>query len=161
MSKKIKIVSRMNSPINFNLPEYHYTRDFIREGQAHIIDKDILDQAIYNPNVMAAFEHGLLYIDDEEARIEYGLEVKDEDGNIEYEPISFSSEEIYEKLTSLPLSELRKIVDELPAVQQHRFVDVAIEKGYMDYAKNSYFKRITGRDIIKTIEMTREESEEE
>jgi len=161
MSQKIKLVSRMNRNIHLHLPEYRYTRDFDYEGQTHLIDKDILDQAIYNPSVMAAFQNGLLFIDDEDARIEYGLEVKDEDGQIEYEPISFSSEEIYEKLTTLSLAELKKIVEDLPRIQQDRFVDIAIEKGYMDYAKNAYFRRLTGRDIIKTIEMTKDEPEEE
>ena len=160
MSKKIKITSKINSPINFNLPEYHYTRDFTYEGQSYIIEKDILDQAIYNPSVMRAFEAGILYIEDEEARIEYGLEVKDEKGNVEVAPIVFTSDEIYEMLTTKTLKELKVIVDELPKVQQQRFVDVAIEKGYMDMAKNAYFKKLTGRDIIKTIQITDDSTEE-
>jgi len=161
MSKKIKLISKISSNINLYLPEYHYSRDFTKEGQTHIIDKDVLDQAIYTPSVMAMFENGLLYIDDEDARIEYGLEVKDEKGNIEHAPTILSSEEVYEKLTTLNLADLKKVVDELPPVQQQRFVDVAIEKGYMDYAKNIYFKKLTGRDIIKTIEITKEEEVDE
>lgn len=161
MSKKIKITSKYNSPINFNLPEYHYTRDFTYEGQSHIIDKDILDQAIYNPSVMRAFEAGILYIEDEDARVEYGLEVKDEEGVVDVAPPVFTSDEIYEMLTTKTLKELKEVVDELPRVQQDRFVDVAIEKGYMDMAKNAYFKKLTGRDIIKTIQITDNSTDEE
>ena len=161
MSKKIKLISKINRKIHFHIPEYHYTRDFLHEGQAHLIDKDILDQIIYNPAIAQTFQQGVIYIDDEEARIEYGLEVKDEKGEIIIEPLVLSSEEIYEKLTTLNLADLKKVVDELPPVQQQRFVDVAIEKGYMDYAKNIYFKKLTGRDIIKTIEMTKEEEVDE
>ena len=161
MSEKIKLVSRVNRHVTIYAPEYRFVRTFDKAGQSFIIDKDTLDQILYLPGIRQVFERGIITIEDKAARVEYGLEAEDEEGNIDFAVEVLTPEDILDKLKNTDYKEFKTYFEDLDSEKQKRFVDVAVENKFLDYAKCALIKRITGRDIAKIIEITSDEEPEE
>lgn len=157
MGKKIKLISKVNANFNVNFPEFRYNRDFNGEGASQLIDKDVLDELVYDERFARAVRNGVLYIDDKDARVEYGFDIEDNDGNIVETPTILSTEEILKMLQELNFQDFKTKVESLPMSQVQRIVDVAVEHKLIDYAKAQLLKRLTSRDLIKIIELTTED----
>lgn len=156
MSKKVKIVSYAGNSIRINIPELRVNRLFEKQGQSYLFDVDTIEEMFYYPSVEELFTKGLFYIDDKELRIKLGLE--EENGTVsETITAPISDTTILTYLKAKPINEFKKYVEVLPVEQQLRFVDIAIANKIVDYEKSMYLKELTGRDIMKTIQLNEEE----
>ena len=156
MSNKVKITSYAGHAIRINIPELRVNRLFEQQGQSFLFDADIVEEMFYYPSVEELFTKGLFQIDDKKLRIKLGLE--EEDGTVAQTvtaPISNTT--ILAYLNAKPINEFKAYVEELPIEQQLRFVDLAIENKIVNYEKCMFLKELTGRDIMKVIQLNEEE----
>lgn len=156
MAEKIKITNYSSGRLNLYLPSLRVDRLFERSGQSFLFDKDAVEEMFYYPSVENLFKKGILYIEDKEIRKKFGLE--EEDGSVSEDVVApISNATILAYLNVKPFNEFKEYVSKLPLIQQERFVSIAIEKKILDYNKINLLKELTGKDIIKIIQLNEEE----
>jgi hypothetical protein len=155
---KVKITSQVEHRVRIYIPELRVNRLFSANGQSYLFDEETVEEMFYYPSVESLFKEGLFTIEDKKLRIRLGLE--EENGTVAETvtaPISDTTISAYLKVK--PIGEFKEFVSELPKSQQNRFVDMAILNKITDYEKCSFLKEITGRDIIKVIQLNEEPNE--
>ena len=156
MAEKVKVISYAGNSIRINIPELRVNRVFEKHGQSYLFDVEVVEEMYYYPSVEKLFTSGLFYIDNKELRIKLGLE--EEDGSVSETvtaPISDAIVLSYMKVK--PMNEFKLYVENLPLAQQLRFVDCAIKNKILDYEKCTLLKELTGKDIMKIIQLNEEE----
>jgi hypothetical protein len=156
MTKKVKIISYTNNAIRLYIPSLRVNRLFEKYGQSYLFDADVIEEIFYYPSIENLFVKGLFYIDDKELRVKLNLE--EEDGTVaETVTAPISDATILAHLKTKPMGEFKKYVENLPIEQQMRFVDIAIANKIIDYNKLNLLKNLTGKDVIKIIQLNEEE----
>jgi hypothetical protein len=156
MTEKIKITSYAEYRVRISIPELRVNRLFEKYGQSYLFDADTVEEMFYYPSVERFFVEGLLKIEDQKMRIKLGLE--EDNGSVSETitaPISDTTILSYMKVK--PMNEFKSYVENLPLAQQLRFVDCAIKNKILDYEKCTLLKELTGKDIMKIIQLNEEE----
>lgn len=155
MSEKVKIISYVDHSVRIYIPELRVNRLFEKQGQSYLFEASVVEEMFYYPGIEELFTTGAFYMDDKDLRIKLGLE--EEDGTVAEEVIApISNTTILAYLNAKPLNEFTDYVSALPRVHQDRFVDLAIQHKITDYNKINVLKELTGRDIIKIIQLNEE-----
>jgi hypothetical protein len=156
MTKKVKIISYTNDAIRIYVPSLRVNRLFEKYGQSFLFDADVVEEMFYYPSIENLFTKGLFYIDDKELRVKLNLE--EEDGTVAETVVApISDATILAHLKTKPIGEFKKYIENLPIEQQMRFVDIAVANKIIDYEKSMFLKEITGKDIMKIIQLNEEE----
>lgn len=156
MAEKVKIISYTNDCIRIYIPELRVNRAFEKHGQSYLFDADIVEEMFYYPSVEKLFTKGLFYIDNKNLRIKLGLE--EEDGTVsETVTAPITDTTILTYLKAKSITDFKAYVESLPVEQQLRFVDIAIKNKVVDYEKAMFLKELTGRDIMRIIQLNEEE----
>lgn len=156
MAEKVKVISYAGNPIRINIPELRVNRLFEKHGQSYLFDVDTIEEMFYYPSVEKYFMNGLFYLDNKELRIKLGLE--EEDGTVSETVVApITDTTILTYLKVKPITEFKAYVENLPLEQQLRFVDIAIKNKIVDYEKSMFLKELTGKDIMKVIQLNEEE----
>ena len=155
--KKVEVVSKVGGTVILSVPDLHFRREFRRKGAKVLVDKDILEEAIFNPGIEALFQSGALYIEDLAVKKELGLEPEDakEPENI----IVLNDAQIKRYLTVAPTHELKEIVEKLTPESKNELVEYAIANNISDYNKVKILKEATGIDVLNAIKLRHEEKE--
>lgn len=154
---KIKIKSMTNGRIGIKIPELRLNRTWEKKRSVTDIDFDTLSQAMYYPGVDYMFKEGILYIDDMEAKIALGLE---EENTTEPKNIIILTDAQRDRyLKVMPFHEFKAEVAKLNWEQLQALVEYAIEKEYMDIDKSEFLKSLTQVDIIRAIQLNRQDKE--
>lgn len=152
-NRKINVVSTVNSTVVVNDPQIRFHRTWERRGTVREIEWDTLRELSYGAGFWNMVKSGILYIDDMDAKIELGLEPPSakQPQNI----IVLTDDQRQRYLTVAPLRDLKEICGKLTQVELNNLVDYAIEKEIINYDKSKYLEELTGRNIIKTIELNK------
>lgn len=156
MAKKIKVTNNVNQYITLTDYSLNFTVDFERKGVSRLIDLDILQQIIFKRGTETIFRQGLLTIDDMEAKIALGLEPEGakEPVNI----IILTDAQKRRHMTVSPMEEFKETVNKLSLEQKKELARFAIINELVgNMEKIDYLKEKTGIDILKNIQMNREE----
>lgn len=157
MEKKVKVTNLVSSIVAINLPEIRLQRTWEKKGAVKIIPFEQLEEAIYDPGTEAMFRDGVLGIDDMEVKIALGLE---EEGTTEpTKLITLNDAQRKRYLTVMPLDEFKVKVKELSDEQIEELAYYAIENEITNYDKSEILKKLTGKDVIKTVELNRKDKE--
>ena len=157
MDKKVKVVNLISSRVNISVPESNVRLVWERKGAIRTLPFDKLEELMYNPGVEALFSQGVLGIEDMEVKKEIGLEPEDAD---EPQNIKILTDaEMKRYLTVLPANELQTKIKSLKREQIEALVDFAIENEYSDYSRCEVIKKLTGRDIIRAIQLNHQAKE--
>ena len=154
MSKKIKIENLTNGQVSIKVPEAHLNRVWERKGAIKTVDKDALEEAMYDPGVEYMFAQGMLRIldvDDEEME-EIAPEAMD--------VVFLSDDEMRDLLVKASFGKFKDTVSTLKKEQLFNLVDYAVMKEIIDINKSEYLKELTGTDIMRAIQNKRAEEEE-
>ena len=76
-SNKVKVTSMTTGRLGVIIPEYNFNRTWPNKGSSMLVDKDVLEQLMFNEGVRYMFDNGMLYIEDMETKKELGLEPED------------------------------------------------------------------------------------
>ena len=158
MDKKVVMVKNtINSRVGIDIPDLNFRRTWEKKNAVKPVDFEILSQAIYDPGVEYLFKEGILYIEDMDVKIALGLE---SEGAKEPEIVVLSDQQKTRYLKVTPLIEFKQLIGKLPYEQIHDLAQFAIEHEYTDFDKCEIIKSIIGIDIIKAIQLNRQNAEE-
>ena len=157
MEDKVKVVNLISSRVNIDLPELRLNRIWEKKGAIKTIPFDQLEEALYHPGVEALFRNGALGIEDLEVKKRLGLEPDDTEEPVNIIILDDAQRKRY--LRVMPLHEFKEKVKELPMEQIRELAQFAIEKEIVDFDKCEILKKITGTDVIGTIQMNKADQE--
>lgn len=157
MEEKVKVVNLISSRVNIDLPEVRLKRIWEKRGAVKTIPFEQLEEAMYNPGVEALFKEGILGIEDLETKKKLGLEPEDATEPVNIITLNDIQRKRY--LTVMPLNEFKANIKELPIEQIRELAQYAIENEIVDFDKSEIIKKITGTDIIGTIQMNKADKE--
>ena len=158
MEEKVKVVNLISSRVNIDLPEVRLKRIWEKKGAVKTIPFDQLEEAMYNPGVEALFREGMLGIEDLEIKKKLGLEPEDATEPVNIITLNDAQRKRY--LTVMPLHEFKTSINELPLEQVRELAQYAIDNEIADFDKSEIIEKITGTDIIGTIQMNKADKEE-
>lgn len=158
MDEKVKIKNLISSRVNINIPDMRLHRIWEKKGAVKAVPFDQLQEALYDPGVEALFMEGILGIEDLEIKKRLGLEP--EDTEVPVNIITLDDAQSKRYLTVMPLAEFKNKIKELPLEQIRELAQFAIDNELVDFEKSEIIKKITGTDIIGTIQMNKADKEE-
>ena len=151
MSRKIMVKSHSNATVVYHLPDLGFTRTFEKKGAVKPIPFDVLAQGMYNEGAEALFKLGILTIEDQEARVELGLEE---------EVFMLDDNQRRRLLTIAPLHDLKETCKKMNEQQILELVYFAIDNELGNFDKASFLKEITKIDIIEAIRLNKAAKED-
>lgn len=155
---KVTLTNMCKHAVTLSFPELRITRTFAGKGAHVSFDKDIFMEMVYDPGLMYMLENGMLFLDDMDIKKELGLEPEDatEPQNIRI----LTDAEIKRYLTVLPVGELTGVLKKLKKEQIDSVIDYAIEHELTDISRCDILKKMTGRDVIRAVQLNRAAKEE-
>ena len=157
MEEKVKVVNLISSRVNINIPDIRLHRVWEKKGAVKTVPFDQLQEAIYNSGVEALFTEGILGIEDLEIKKKLGLEPEEATEPVNIIVLDEAQRKRY--LTVMPLNEFKAKIKELPLEQVRELARFAISNELIDFEKAEIIKKMTGTDIIGTIQMNRADQE--
>ena len=150
-NKKVSVVCTVNHSVSVNVRAIPFARVWLGKGSVQKIEKDMLEQIMYDPGVRYMFDNGILYIEEMDTKKELGLEPEDakEPTNI----IVLTDKQKRDCLIKLPYNKFTEMVDKLSMEQLSELAQYAIDNKMMDYERDKYIMDKCGRDIINAIRL--------
>jgi hypothetical protein len=155
---KVKIINMVDHVVHVGSDELRFNRTWPRKDAVVTVDSDLLNELMYDPGFEYMIRTGILYIEDMDVKKELGLEPEDaiEPENI----IVLNDAQRKDLMIKVPLTEFEEKVNKLGKEQQKALVDYAIEHRYGDFEKSKILKNLTGRDVVKAIQLAMQNEEE-
>ena len=154
---RVNVINKINSRVGVNVPELRFSREWLAEGQVIPIERETLDELMYDPGFKYMIDTGILYIEDMDVKKELGLEPEDatEPENI----IVLDDKERRRYMVVLTIDEFKEKVDKLSFEQVCALADYAIEHKLMNLEKSKYLKAKCGKDTIRAIQLKDQDEE--
>ena len=154
----VTVISTVNGVVGIYLPDLRFKKEWTRKGQRQKIDKELLQDIIYDPGSEYMFRTGMLYIEDMDIKKEIGLEPEEatEPVNI----IILDEQQLHRYLTVMPLHEFKENVKKLSIEQAKNLVDYAVQKETITFDKAEFLEKITGLNAMSMIQLNRKNKED-
>ena len=154
----VTVISTVNGVVGIYLPDLRFKKEWTRKGQRQKIDKDLLQDIMYDPGSEYMFRTGMLYIEDMDIKKEIGLEPEDatEPVNI----IVLDEKQLNRYLTVMPLHEFKENVKKLSIEQAKNLVDYAVQKETITFDKAEFLEKVTGLNAMSMIQLNRKNKED-
>jgi len=155
--RMVRFKNTMPGKVVVHEPAYGIHREFLGKGTVQTIPFDVVEQLLWRPGFKNMVTSGILYIDNMQDKID--LQLEEPDTKVPTKIKIFTEEQI---LTLLKVKSFEDFVAELSTVsvdQANAVVDYAIEHSIVDTKKVDYLKKVTNRDIVKSIAKKREAEE--
>ena len=155
--EKVKVVSKHQGPIGVTIPDLHFRREWPNKGASVNIEKETLEEMMYDNGFRYMIETGMLYIEDLGVKKELGLEPEDatEPVNI----IVLNDTDMKRMMSAMPFFEFQAKLKTLNYEQMLSLADYAIQNEMGDYQKCDAIKKACGKDILTAIRLNREDKE--
>ena len=154
MDDKVMVTSMVGGTISASALNH---RVWNKKGQKLPVNKDILREAIYEPGIEYMFKNGILYIEDMDFKIELGLEA--EGTKTPTQIIPMDEKYMTRVLKLMPVSEMKKAIDEMSMVQKQELVDFAVKQNDIQLDRIKIVSDKCGVDVLKAIELNRQKGE--
>ena len=154
MDDKVMVTSMVGGTISASALNH---RVWNKKGQKLPVSKDILLEAIYEPGIEYMFKNGILYIEDMDFKIELGLEA--EGTKTPTQIIPMDEKYMTRVLKLMPVSEMKKAIDEMSMVQKQELVDFAVKQNDIQLDRIKIVSDKCGVDVLKAIELNRQKGE--
>lgn len=156
-NKKVILTNTIKSRVVINVPEANLRRVWERKGAKKTIDFKVLEEAIYDKSVEYLLKEGILYIEDMDVKIALGLEEEDA---TEPTIVMLTDEDMHRFLTAMPIFDFKQKIKTLRREQVQALVEYAIEEELTDYEKTEFLKALTEIDIIRAVQLRRDDKKE-
>ena len=154
MDDKVMVTSMVGGTISASALNH---RVWNKKGQKLPVSKDILRETIYEPGIEYMFKNGILYIEDMDFKIELGLEA--EGTKTPTQIIPMDEKYMTRVLKLMPVSEMKKSIDEMSMVQKQELVDFAVKQNDIQLDRIKIVSDKCGVDVLKAIELNRQKGE--
>lgn len=148
---KVIVKCTVNHMVSVNVPSVPFKREWIGKDATQKIDKEILEQIMYDPGVKYMFDNGLLYIEDMSVKQELGLEPEDAEEPVNI--IILTDKQKRNILINVSFDEFKDWVDKLSVDQTIELAQYAIDNKILDIERDEYIKDKCGRDIITAVRL--------
>ena len=147
----VKIINNTNNRISVNVPEMRFSRQWLKKGSSVQVEKDTLEELLYDTGFKYMIDNTMLYIEDMEVKKELGLEPENakEPQNL----IALSDNQMRHYMVTMPLETFKEKINSLKYEQIMSLADYAIENKLSDFNKCEIIKKLCGKDIIKAIQL--------
>lgn len=154
----VTVISTVNGVVGIYLPDLRFKKEWTRKGQSQKIDKELLQDIMYDPGSEYMFRTGMLYIEDMDIKKEIGLEPEEatEPVNI----IVLDEKQLNRYLTVMPLHEFKENVKKLSIEQAKNLVDYAVQKETITFDKAEFLEKVTGLNAMSMIQLNRKNKED-
>ncbi len=154
----VTVISTVNGVVGIYLPDLRFKKEWTRKGQRQKIDKELLQDIMYDPGSEYMFRTGMLYIEDMDIKKEIGLEPEEatEPVNI----IVLDEKQLNRYLTVMPLHEFKENVKKLSIEQAKNLVDYAVQKETITFDKAEFLEKVTGLNAMSMIQLNRKNKED-
>ena len=155
--EKIRVISKHQGPVSVNISDLRFKREWPNKGASVLIEKETLEEMMYDSGFKYMIDTGMLYIEDLEVKKELGLEPEDatEPVNI----IVLSDNDMKRMMTAMPQFEFDAKLKTLNYEQMLSLADFAIKNELGDFGKCDAIKKACGKDILTAIRLNREDKE--
>lgn len=155
--EKIRVISKHQGPVSVNISDLRFKREWPNKGASVLIEKEALEEMMYDSGFKYMIDTGMLYIEDLEVKKELGLEPEDatEPVNI----IVLSDNDMKRMMTAMPQFEFDAKLKTLNYEQMLALADFAIKNELGDFGKCDAIKKACGKDILTAIKLNREDKE--
>lgn len=153
MSDKVKVVSSFNGRCGIDNSDLHISRRWPARGASVMLDKEVIEELMYDDAFRNMVQDGTLYIEDFELKKELGIEPED----AEIPTIIYLNDKELERFwKNMPLAQFKIEVKKLKKAQIDSLADYAIAHGDEgSIPKANFLTEISGRNILKGIELKR------
>lgn len=156
-NKKVAVKSTVKAVVSINVPDLMLKREWRQKGAIVYIEKQKLEEALYDPGVEYLFKNGMLYIENMQDKIALGLE---EEGAAEPQNILVLTEaQMKRYLTVSPIHELKSVLGKLAHEQKLALTHYAIDNAITDMDKTELLKKETDIDVLRAVIARRENLE--
>lgn len=156
--RKVKVKSGIKGRVGVNLPDLRFKRIWPKMDSSIEVDYKILEEALFDDGFARMIKDGVLIIDDPQARISLGLESSGAERRVA--KVTLNEMQMLKLLKVDTFDEFKIVVDKMSRAQIETLCDLAIEKNVYDFDKTDYLKNKVGIDIRRTIELNRQDKEE-
>lgn len=155
--EKIRVISKHQGPVSVNISDLRFKREWPNKGASVLIEREALEEMMYDSGFKYMIDTGMLYIEDLEVKKELGLEPEDatEPVNI----IVLSDNDMKRMMTAMPQFEFDAKLKTLNYEQMLALADFAIKNELGDFGKCDAIKKACGKDILTAIRLNREDKE--
>ena len=157
-NKKVVVVNMVDAQVGIKNPDFRYQANWPMKGSKVRIDKELLDDLMYEEGVKYLFDNGILYIDDMQDKIDLGLE---EEGTTEPTNIIVWDEPTMKKyITVKPLHEFKTDFDKLSRDQQEEVARYMVKNELIgSLEKAEYVQKKTEIDVISAVRLSKANKE--
>lgn len=155
---KVNIISKVKHSVLVKVPYAQFMREWPYEGASIPVEKEILEQLMVHPGFKYMIDNGILYIEDMETKKELGIEPQEATEPVNV--IVLNDKDRRKYLTAMPVDEFKEKITHIRREQLDQLIDYAIANRLVDYEKVRILKDLTGRDIIKAVELSDKAKEE-
>jgi DNA polymerase III delta prime subunit len=155
---KVEIKSLVGGTLFIKDPDLRIKRTWNKKGAVRTIEKEDLEQMMYNPGVEYMFRQGMLAIvgdNAEQLNIELGLQEEGAEPKI----LALTDDKI-EEIIQMKMPDFRAAVNKLSHEQLQEMVNYCIKNEFTNYDKITLLKDLTQVDILSAIRLNREDKEE-
>ena len=149
------VTNTTNHSVLIELPESKFRRTWQKDSSIKV-DLEILREAIYDVGFKAFIDEGVLFIEEKEIRVELGLE--EEDAKKPFITI-LKPAQMTRLIKAATIDEFKTTLSEITKEQALSLVDLAISEKSISMDKLMALKEKTGIDVVKAIELERQNEE--
>ena len=150
------VTNTTNHSVLIELPESKFRRTWQKDSSIKV-DLEILREAIYDTGFKAFIDEGVLFIEEKEIRVELGLE--EEDAEKPFITI-LKPAQMTRLIKAATIDEFKTTLSEITKEQALSLVDLAISEKSISMDKLMALKEKTGIDVVKAIELERQNEED-
>ena len=151
MENKVRVVSKVGNKVTVNVPDIRFSRTWPAAGAVVNIDKEILEDLMYDIGFRNMIDMGILYIEDMETKKELGLEPEDATEPVNIIVLSDKDKKNY--MTTLSLVGFKDKIKKLSQTQLEELCNYAIDNKLIDVDKCKLLKEACGRDIMQAVRL--------
>lgn len=153
------ITSKSDCKLVANIPELRFYKVWTQRGMKLPVEKDILEQAVYDPGFSYLLNSGLLFIEDMETKKNLGIEPADATEPVNV--IELTDLLLSRMIKAMPMEELKKNVAKLSAPQREDLAQYAIDhNAELNMSKIDFLSTACGKDILTAIKNKKAAEEE-
>lgn len=156
--ERVKIISQHNGPVSVIVPELRFSREWMSKGATIPVERETLEELMYDPGFKYMIDTGMLYIEDMQVKKDLGIEPEDAEEPVNI--IILTDKEKERMMTVLPFIEFKIKLKTLNYEQLQDLADFAIRHELSDFQKVEEIKKACGKDIINAIRLNREDKED-
>ena len=157
-TQKVKVVSKIRNKVTVRVPDLRFNRSWMAAGASVTIDKDLLEELMYDVGFANMIKMGILYIEDMEVKKELGLEPEDATEPVNIIVLSDREKAQYWS-NNLSTVGFKDKIRKLGQAQLLELADYAIDHQIMNIEKNNVLKEACGKDVINAIRLQEQDKE--